>query len=120
MTACRSSPVSGPTRAEGAAILVRSTTDGTPQAPPAARPSRTRPAARPGTAEAVARLRRRHPDLPSAEIARRLGVTDRTVRRHLAVTRTGTSQETSTATNAEATATPTDTDPAAVAAPVAA
>ncbi|MCM4084890.1 DUF2637 domain-containing protein [Paractinoplanes hotanensis] len=35
------------------------------------------------TGKAVARLRARHPDLPSREIARRLGVTDRTVRRHL-------------------------------------
>ncbi|WP_369812517.1 helix-turn-helix domain-containing protein [Kineosporia sp. A_224] len=32
----------------------------------------------------MARLRAQHPDLSTAEIARRLGVTDRTVRRHLA------------------------------------
>jgi hypothetical protein len=38
---------------------------------------------RPPTADAVARLRARHPDMPTADIARRLGVTDRTVRRHL-------------------------------------
>lgn len=36
------------------------------------------------TGSRVARLRERHPDLSTAEIARRLGVTDRTVRRHLA------------------------------------
>jgi hypothetical protein len=35
------------------------------------------------TATAVARLRARHPDMPTVDIARRLGVTDRTVRRHL-------------------------------------
>src|SRR5690242_6992811 len=35
------------------------------------------------TGNAVAKLRARHPDLPAREIARRLGVTDRTVRRHL-------------------------------------
>jgi DNA-binding CsgD family transcriptional regulator len=45
---------------------------------------RTRAARVSGTAAAVARLRRRYPDMSSAEIARRLGVTDRTVRRHLA------------------------------------
>ena len=35
------------------------------------------------TGSAVVKLRARHPDLPAREIARRLGVTDRTVRRHL-------------------------------------
>lgn len=35
------------------------------------------------TANAVARLRKRHPDMSAADIARRVGVTDRTVRRHL-------------------------------------
>jgi hypothetical protein len=40
------------------------------------------------TASRVASLRRQYPDMPAAEIARRLGVTDRTVRRHLAATAT--------------------------------
>jgi DNA-binding transcriptional ArsR family regulator len=35
------------------------------------------------TRAAVARLRQRHPDMSAVEIARRLGVSDRTVRRHL-------------------------------------
>lgn len=35
------------------------------------------------TAAAVAKLRARYPDMPTTDIARRLGVTDRTVRRHL-------------------------------------
>jgi DNA-binding transcriptional ArsR family regulator len=48
------------------------------------RPARTRTPRRTGTAAAVARLRARHPDMPAADIARRLGVSDRTVRRHLA------------------------------------
>ena len=39
--------------------------------------------ARPTTAAAVAKLRARYPDMPTTDIARRLGVTDRTVRRHL-------------------------------------
>ena len=39
---------------------------------------------RPDTASAVARLRDRHPDMTAADIAVRLGITDRTVRRHLA------------------------------------
>lgn len=38
---------------------------------------------RPTTAAAVAKLRARHPDMPTTDIARRLGITDRTVRRHL-------------------------------------
>jgi DNA-binding CsgD family transcriptional regulator len=37
-----------------------------------------------GTAAAVAKLRARHPDMGTADIAARLGVSDRTVRRHLA------------------------------------
>ncbi|WP_430789043.1 DUF2637 domain-containing protein [Actinoplanes sp. G11-F43] len=40
------------------------------------------------TAKAVARLRSRHPDLGTQEIAQRIGVTDRTVRRHLSATTT--------------------------------
>ena len=39
---------------------------------------------RPDTASAVVRLRDRHPDMSAADIAARLGITDRTVRRHLA------------------------------------
>jgi hypothetical protein len=46
--------------------------------------TRARPPHRTGTAAAVARLRVRHPDMPTADIAARLGVSDRTVRRHLA------------------------------------
>jgi hypothetical protein len=38
----------------------------------------------PDTASAVVRLRDRHPDMSAADIAARLGITDRTVRRHLA------------------------------------
>jgi hypothetical protein len=48
---------------------------------PARTPRRT---PRADTATAVARLRDRHPDMPTADIAARLGVTTRTVRRHLA------------------------------------
>jgi hypothetical protein len=48
-------------------------------------PRRTPPrTAKPDTGAAVSKLRDRHPDLSSAEIAQRLGVSDRTVRRHLA------------------------------------
>lgn len=39
--------------------------------------------AKPDTATAVRKLREKNPDLPVADIAARLGVTDRTVRRHL-------------------------------------
>ncbi len=55
-------------------------------APDTPRPVRRTPARTPGrtgTSAAVARLRARHPDMPAADIARRLGVSDRTVRRHL-------------------------------------
>jgi DNA-binding transcriptional ArsR family regulator len=47
-------------------------------------PRTRRLASRPDTATAIARLRDRHPDMPAADIAARLGITDRTVRRHLA------------------------------------
>jgi DNA-binding transcriptional ArsR family regulator len=42
-----------------------------------------RQAGRTDTAAAVARLRSRHPEMAAVDIARRLGVSDRTVRRHL-------------------------------------
>ena len=51
------------------------------------RPAR-KPARKRDTATAVARLRARHPDLSTRDIARRLGVTDRTVRRHLSTATT--------------------------------
>jgi HTH domain len=50
---------------------------------PDTRRSRLRAPRRRGTAAAVARLRTRHPDMSAADIATRLGVSDRTVRRHL-------------------------------------
>jgi hypothetical protein len=59
-------------------------------AAPGASPALARPrprAPRTGTAAAVARLRQRHPGMPVPEIARRVGVSDRTVRRHLAARR---------------------------------
>jgi Protein of unknown function (DUF2637)/HTH domain len=46
-------------------------------------PLKTRTPGKRDTGKAVAKLRARHPDLPAQEIAKRLGVTDRTVRRHL-------------------------------------
>lgn len=54
-----------------------------PDTRPAARrtPGRT---SRPDTATRIARLRARHPDMTTADIARRVGVDPRTVRRHLA------------------------------------
>jgi hypothetical protein len=58
----------------------------TPQPAGTARPRRgaSRRSGQPGTAAAVARLRQRHPDMTAVDIAARLGVSDRTVRRHLA------------------------------------
>ncbi len=38
---------------------------------------------KPKTAASAIRMRARHPDMPTSEIARRIGVSDRTVRRHL-------------------------------------
>ncbi|MER7008609.1 DUF2637 domain-containing protein [Dactylosporangium sp. NPDC000555] len=46
-------------------------------------PQKPAPARKKDTASAIARLRARHPDMSAADIARRVGVTDRTVRRHL-------------------------------------
>ena len=54
---------------------------------PVTRPPRSRSPRRAGradTATAVAKLRERDPGIPATDIARRLGVSDRTVRRHLA------------------------------------
>lgn len=47
-------------------------------------PDKKRTLRRTSAAAGVARLRARHPDMPVAEIAKRLGISDRTVRRHLA------------------------------------
>ena len=72
-------------------------TSAVPATPPAQSKRRTatrRPArqrtgrASTDTGTAVARLRAEHPDLSAAAIAERLGVTDRTVRRHLAANAT--------------------------------
>ncbi|MFI5953786.1 helix-turn-helix domain-containing protein [Cryptosporangium sp. NPDC051539] len=64
--------------------LVADTTD-TQQSEPvtASVPARPKPARRgPSTADRVAKLRQRHPGMTQAEAAKRLGVTDRTIRRH--------------------------------------
>ena len=58
--------------------------DTNPDTYPDTRRPRRRAPRRTGTAAAVARLRTRHPDMSAADIAARLGVSDRTVRRHLA------------------------------------
>jgi hypothetical protein len=48
------------------------------------RPAKTgKPGAGPDTAARVAELHARHPDITRTEIARRLGLSERTVRRHL-------------------------------------
>ena len=56
--------------------------DGSPDT--AARPSRGSGTGKAGTAAAVARLRDRHPAMTAARIGQKLGVSERTVRRHLA------------------------------------
>jgi hypothetical protein len=62
-------------------------------APQSTSPGVPRPrTARPGgTGEAVAKLRARHPEMTAGQIAARLGISDRTVRRHLATTTGGQS-----------------------------
>jgi len=71
----------------GGTLPAASPADTAPDSPadtaPAAGAASKRTPRRTGTAAAVARLRDRHPDMSAADIARRLGVTDRTVRRHL-------------------------------------
>ena len=61
-----------------------SSADSAPDTRPASHRTPRRTPVRTGTAAAVARVRARHPDMGTADIARRLGVSDRTVRRHLA------------------------------------
>jgi hypothetical protein len=74
-----------------AAIEPAATPDISPDSPAVmSRPARRTPA-RSGTATAVARLAARYPDMPTSAIARRLKVSDRTVRRHLAAARPLTS-----------------------------
>ncbi len=53
---------------------------------PDGRPDRKRTSGRTRTAAAVAGLRDRYPDMSAADMAKRLGISDRTVRRHLART----------------------------------
>jgi len=65
---------------EGEASPAEPVAEPTPEQAPR-RPQRK--TGKPNTATAVARLRARHPDLSAAEIAKRLKVSDRTVRRHL-------------------------------------
>ena len=65
-------------------IEAAATPDIRPDPAPVARPARERPARRTSTAARITQLRERHPDMPAADIARRVGVSDRTVRRHLA------------------------------------
>ena len=59
------------------------TPDTEPANPKPAASAGSRPGRKRDTGKAVARLRLRHPDLSTQDIASRLGVTDRTVRRHL-------------------------------------
>lgn len=69
-----------PERADEPADIVPDISPDTPRTPKRT-PRRTGKTA---TATAARRLRDRHPDMSTADIARRLGVTDRTIRRHLA------------------------------------
>jgi hypothetical protein len=66
--------------ADAAAVRTQDAT----AAMPRTRPRSPRRTGRPDTATAVARLCDRHPDMTTADMARRLGVSARTVRRHLA------------------------------------
>ena len=97
-----SPPVQASTGNPRQARPARATT--TPDTP---RPKTGKPSAGADTAARVARLTAKHPDMPTAGIARRLGLSERTVRRHLnPTTPTGTDPE----GNARTTALPT-TDP---------
>ena len=67
--------------------IVGSAPDTNADTAPVAKPKRTRTAsaksARTTTAAKVAALAAKHPDMTSGEMAKRLGVSDRTIRRHL-------------------------------------
>jgi hypothetical protein len=74
-------PAIDPPAAEAPAGQPAATGDGAPTRPATRTPRKTvKPAT---TAAAVARLRAKHPDMSAADIAKRLKVTDRTVRRYL-------------------------------------
>jgi len=55
--------------------------------PPAPRPARTRKPTATTTAGQIAKVRARYPDADAASIAAKVGISTRTVRRHLAATR---------------------------------
>jgi hypothetical protein len=74
-------PVKSPDNATDTNRPAPRTRQPTPGRTPARTPGRS---SRPDTAAAVARLRGRFPDMSSTDMAARLGVSDRTVRRHLA------------------------------------
>jgi hypothetical protein len=82
-TGAGSGPATADTRPDGQPDTAPDSGAGNGRTP--RRPVAGQPAAG-GTAVRVARLRSRHPDMPTAEIARRLGVSDRTVRRCLSGT----------------------------------
>jgi DNA-binding transcriptional ArsR family regulator len=73
----------------GAGRLPAVRADITPDSKPDT-PRTPRRTSRTDTRTAVARMRDRHPDMTAADIAARLGVSDRTVRRHLSTPPTGT------------------------------
>lgn len=87
---CSTDPVTAPATSADTGPDTRADTgpdrppDIPPDTAPGTRPPRRRSPRRTGTAAAVARLRDRHPDMTTADIARRLRISDRTVRRHLA------------------------------------
>jgi hypothetical protein len=77
----------GQTEPAGADTTPDTIADSTTDTAPVAKPKRTRTAsaksARTTTAAKVAALAAKHPDMTSVEMAKKLGVSDRTIRRHL-------------------------------------
>ena len=73
----------GHAAAPAAADAPAAAADSTPATAPAPERSAPRPRRAPSTAARVAALRNRHPDMSAADIAARLKVSDRTVRRYL-------------------------------------
>ena len=83
----RTPDAAGQTEAVEADTVPDTSADSTPDAAPVAKPKRTRTTsakpARASVAGKVVAFAAKHPDMTSVEMAKKLGVSDRTVRRHL-------------------------------------
>ena len=94
----RTPDTSGQTVSAASGMTPDTVADSAPDTAPVTKPKRTRTASakssRTTTAAKVAALAAKHPDMTSGEMAKRLGVSDRTIRRHLSTPASDATAET--------------------------